>query len=293
MSSTSTVSLPGCVGIAVVIIFFKILFPSRLAGFPPLPPLRTVHATFTAHGSCNSKLILVLTNSALTSAQYYSMQPVYHCWLRTHTALHRSIAFPHSMGSTCLFSENHLTEVCPLSRGMMLQSLSLPLQQGLRFLRSHLPADHSAIVTTGLPSSLWKVWRPTGLPSSVNVTSSDLGPVYPPVELHPCGLSRKKTNLSTCHFGLGSSASVNQSFVTMVNSDDSLTLSMSVSLAAARSDAPRLATLSRSSAPRRYQRRTIGRLLLTEQEVLKFQRTITFTTSCRNSRAKVVKIPQI
>ena len=220
------------------------------------------------------------------------MQPVYHCWLRTHTALHRSIAFPHSMGSTCLFSENHLTEVCPLSRGMMLQSLSLPLQQGLRFLRSHLPADHSAIVTTGLPSSLWKVWRPTGLPSSVNVTSSDLGPVYPPVELHPCGLSRKKTNLSTCHFGLGSSASVNQSFVTMVNSDDSLTLSMSVSLAAARSDAPRLATLSRSSAPRRYQRRTIGRLLLTEQEVLKFQRTITFTTSCRNSRAKVQQFPE-
>ena len=73
----------------------------------------------------------------------------------------------------------------------------------------------------------------------------------------------------------------------MVDSDGSLTLSMSVSLAVARSDAPRLATLSRSSAPRRYQRRTIGRLLLTEQEVLEFQRTITFTTSCRNLGAKV------
>ena len=73
----------------------------------------------------------------------------------------------------------------------------------------------------------------------------------------------------------------------MVDSNGSLTLSMSVSLAVERSDAPRLTTLSRSSAPRRHQRRTIGRLLLTEQEVLKFQRTITFMTSCRKSGAKV------
>ena len=27
---------------------------SRSAGLPPLSPSRTVHATFTAHGSCNS-----------------------------------------------------------------------------------------------------------------------------------------------------------------------------------------------------------------------------------------------
>ena len=119
------------------------------------------------------------------------------------------------------------------------------------------------------------------------MTSSDLGPAYPPVEQHPCSLSQNKTILSTCHFGSSCQASVSWFFVTMVDSDGSLTLSMSVSLAAARSDAPRLATLSRSSAPRRYQRRTIGRLLLTEQEVLEFQRTITFTTSCRNLGAKI------
>ncbi len=29
-------------------------FPSRSVGLPPLSPSRTVHATFTAHGSCNS-----------------------------------------------------------------------------------------------------------------------------------------------------------------------------------------------------------------------------------------------
>ena len=37
-------------------------FLSRAAGFPPLSPLRTVHATFTAHGSRNPKLIFVLIN---------------------------------------------------------------------------------------------------------------------------------------------------------------------------------------------------------------------------------------
>ena len=30
------------------------IYLSRSAGFPPLSPSRTVHATFTAHGSCNS-----------------------------------------------------------------------------------------------------------------------------------------------------------------------------------------------------------------------------------------------
>ena len=35
-------------------IFYKVTFPSRSVGLPPLSPSRTVHATFTAHGSCNS-----------------------------------------------------------------------------------------------------------------------------------------------------------------------------------------------------------------------------------------------
>ena len=37
-----------------------------------------------------------------------------------------------------------LAEVCPLSRGMMLQPLSIPLQDGLRFFRVPLPAISSA-----------------------------------------------------------------------------------------------------------------------------------------------------
>ena len=33
------------------------MLPSRSVGLPPLSPSRTVHATFTAHGSCNSLII--------------------------------------------------------------------------------------------------------------------------------------------------------------------------------------------------------------------------------------------
>lgn len=34
--------------------FWYLINPSRSVGLPPLSPSRTVHATFTAHGSCNS-----------------------------------------------------------------------------------------------------------------------------------------------------------------------------------------------------------------------------------------------
>ena len=81
-----------------------VLVPSRLAGFPPLSPLRTVQATFTAHGSCNSKLILVLINSALPSVQYSSRQPMCRFWLRVHTvAKPRSIDVPSYYGFYLLF----------------------------------------------------------------------------------------------------------------------------------------------------------------------------------------------
>ena len=171
----------------------------------------------------------------------------------------------------------------------MFQSLSPPLQRGIRFLRVHLPAGRSSLVADSLP-------LPCGRSETYRFT-----------EFRINNFVRFRTRLSTggatsvwplpkqdqpAHppfFGSSHLASVGWFFVTMVDSDGSLTLSMSVSLAAAWSDAPRLATLSRSSAPRRCQRRTIGRLLLTEQEVLEFQRTITFTTSCRNLGANIRK----
>jgi hypothetical protein len=67
-------------------------------------------------------------------------------------------------------------DICPLSRGVMLpfgyahgaapqaQSLSNPLQAGLRFLRPPLPASPLAYLTACLPNG-----RPTGLPYSVPV----------------------------------------------------------------------------------------------------------------------------
>ena len=38
---------------------------SRSAGLPPLSPSRTVHATFTAHGSCNSVNYFSFLNNRL------------------------------------------------------------------------------------------------------------------------------------------------------------------------------------------------------------------------------------
>ncbi|RGN59221.1 hypothetical protein DXB58_13845 [Bacteroides sp. OM05-10AA] len=47
--------------------------------------------------------------------------------------------------------KSHLAEVCPLSCEVMLQPLSIPLQNGVRFLRIPLPAFHSASLTVCLP----------------------------------------------------------------------------------------------------------------------------------------------
>src|SRR5437667_12098772 len=45
----------------------------------------------------------------------------------------------------------HLLEVCSLSRPMMFQSVSAPLQRGLRFFWSLLPASPSSRLTAVLP----------------------------------------------------------------------------------------------------------------------------------------------
>ena len=45
---------------------------------------------------------------------------------------------------------NHHAEVCPLSCEVMFQLLSIPLQDGIRFLRNLLPAPHSAFLAVSL-----------------------------------------------------------------------------------------------------------------------------------------------
>ena len=53
--------------------------------------------------------------------------------------------------STLLFVVNYLMEVCPLSCGIMLQSLSPPLQRGVCFLHRHLPTSRSVALAIDLP----------------------------------------------------------------------------------------------------------------------------------------------
>ena len=70
------------------------------------------------------------------------------------------------------------TEVCPLSRGVMSQPLSDPLQTGLRFFRHPIPAQSSASLTVRLPVKLhWQPYRLTTFPAC---HKTDVGSAYSP-----------------------------------------------------------------------------------------------------------------
>jgi len=77
----------------------------------------------------------------------------------------------------------HQTEVCPLSRGVMLppagaQPLSTSLQGGLRFLRHPLPAIPSARLAVCFPYFAQCKGRTTGLPRSACVPAWVRFPLY-------------------------------------------------------------------------------------------------------------------
>src|SRR5262245_16741897 len=76
-------------------------------------------------------------------------------------------------------------EVCPLSRGVMLQPLSVPLQGGIRFLPRPLPAAPSARLAVRFPSTPlgYGAGRTTGLPRSADVPEW-LGRISTPVARH-------------------------------------------------------------------------------------------------------------
>jgi len=71
-----------------------------------------------------------------------------------------------------------LAEVCPLSRGMMLQSLSPSLQEGLRFFRIPVPAASSVHLAVSYPEMgrLWAYHVP-------RTEQNGLGPLSSPVAL--------------------------------------------------------------------------------------------------------------
>ena len=67
----------------------------------------------------------------------------------------------------------HQEEVCPLSRRIMLQSLSARLQGGIRFFLILLPAPPWAFLAVRLPSV---PGANTGLPCSADVICGGVGP---------------------------------------------------------------------------------------------------------------------
>ncbi|TCK95557.1 hypothetical protein B0G74_2183 [Paraburkholderia sp. BL9I2N2] len=70
------------------------------------------------------------------------------------------------------------TEVCPLSREVMSQPLSGPLQPGIRFFRPPIPAPSTAFLAVHLPARLR--WRRYGLTAFPACHTTDLGSAYSP-----------------------------------------------------------------------------------------------------------------
>jgi hypothetical protein len=83
----------------------------------------------------------------------------------------RHICITACAGWLTVHARRHQREVCPLLRGVMLQPLSAPLQNGIRFLPPPLPAAPSAHLAVRFPSSplAYGAGRTTGLPRSADV----------------------------------------------------------------------------------------------------------------------------
>ncbi len=67
---------------------------------------------------------------------------------------------------TVLHTIKDQSEVCPVSGGGTFNPLSIPLQNGIRFLQPPLPAPSTVCLATHLPHC----GEDTGLPSSVLMT---------------------------------------------------------------------------------------------------------------------------
>jgi hypothetical protein len=102
-------------------------------------------------------------------------------------ALHprRHICNTACAGWLTVHARRHQREVCPLSRGVMLQPLSAPLQHGIRFLPPPLPAAPSARLAVRFPSTplVYGAGETTGLPRSADVPEW-IGRICTPVARH-------------------------------------------------------------------------------------------------------------
>src|SRR5262245_7266356 len=104
-------------------------------------------------------------------------------------------ALPPEAGWLSVHGRQHPRDVSSLSRGVMSQPLSGPLQAGLRFLPRPLPAAPSAHLTAGLPSR-----EDDGLTTLHRRNPRGLGPALTPVALHLRRMSLQHPDLATYRF---------------------------------------------------------------------------------------------
>src|SRR5215831_4166436 len=113
----------------------------------------------------------------------------------------RQICFAPRAGWLSVHVRQHPREVSSLSRGILSQPLSGPLQAGLRFLPRPLPAAPSAHLTAGLPSR-----EDDGLTTLPRRNPRGLGPAFTPVARHLRRMSLQHPDLATYRFGPSLSA---------------------------------------------------------------------------------------
>jgi len=113
----------------------------------------------------------------------------------------RQICFAPRAGWLSVPVRQHPREVSSLSRGVISQPLSGPLQTGFRFLPRPLPAAPSARLAASLPSR-----EDDGLTTLHRKNPRGLGPALTPVALHLRRMTLQHPDLATYHFGPSLSA---------------------------------------------------------------------------------------
>jgi hypothetical protein len=106
----------------------------------------------------------------------------------------RQICFAPQAGWLSVPVRQHPREVSSLSRGVISQPLSGPLQTGFRFLPRPLPAAPSARLAAGLPSR-----EDDGLTTLHRRNPRGLGPALTPVALHLRRMTLQHPDLATYH----------------------------------------------------------------------------------------------
>ena len=112
---------------------------------------------------------------------------------RTSKRCRRRHLLASSNGWSNFLVPQDLREVCPLSRGVILQPLSAPLQDGVRLLPHPLPASASVGLAASLPRR-----DADGFITFRRCTVRRLGRASPPGERRPRAVSSEYRSLSPC-----------------------------------------------------------------------------------------------